>query len=83
MEVHAVDVDVLCVLQLTLLNISAEVVHGNSLTNEVFKVWYTPAYIMRASSRQAPLLEERDVEVKIVLPDDGIENKILYNEEEL
>jgi type I restriction-modification system DNA methylase subunit len=87
MEVHAVDVDALCVymcyIQLTLLNISAEVVHGNSLTNEVFKVWYTPAYIMRASSRQAPLLEKRDEEVKIVLPDDGIKNKILYNKEEL
>jgi len=86
MEVHAVDVDVLCVhmcyIQLTLLNIAAEVVHGNSLTNEVFNRWYTPAYIMRASRRQVPLLEESE-EVKIVLPDDGIENKILYNEEEL
>jgi hypothetical protein len=87
MEVHAVDVDVLCVhmcyIQLTLLHISAEVVHGNSLTNEVFNVWYTPAYIMGAASRQVPNLEECEEEIKVTLPDDGIKDKVLYNKDEL
>jgi len=82
-----VDVDVLCVhmcyIQLTLLHISAEVVHGNSLTNEVFNVWYTPAYIMGAASRQVPNLEECEEEIKVTLPDDGIKDKVLYNKDEL
>jgi len=87
MEVQAVDIDSLCVdmcyIQLSLLHISAEVVYGNSLTLEVFRTWYTPAYIMRATKRQVPNIEELDSEVKIKVPDDTNENKILYTDKEL
>jgi hypothetical protein len=87
MEVQAVDIDSLCVdmcyIQLTLLHISAEVIHGNSLTLEVFRTWYTPAYIMKATTRQVPNIKEIDSEVKVKLPDDNNTNKVLYTENEL
>ncbi|CAA6809246.1 MAG: Unknown protein [uncultured Campylobacterales bacterium] len=54
MLVQAVDIDSLCVsmcyIQLSLLHIPAEVIHGDSLTLEVYKRWYTPAYIMSGNS---------------------------------
>lgn len=47
--VTAIDIDIKCVhmtyLQLSLYGIPAVVIHGNSLTNEVWSVWYTPIYI--------------------------------------
>jgi hypothetical protein len=87
MEVQAVDIDSLCVnmcyIQLTLLHISAEVIHGNSLTLEVFKTWYTPAYIMNATKRQVLSFDELKEEIKIKVPNDSNENKIFYSDEEL
>jgi len=103
MEVHAVDIDVLCVhmsfIQFSLLGISAEVVHGNSLSNEVFDTWYTLKYIMNASNKQlTPKRETEDTKdessikkeeetqpkkEKVTLPCDDIENKILYSNQEL
>ena len=96
MEVHAVDIDVLCVhmsfIQFSLLGLSAEIVHGNSLSNEVFETWYTFKYIMNASNKQYPRYkeEEKENEVeseikeeKVILPCDDIQNKILYSKEEL
>ena len=50
MHATCVDVDPVCVhmtyLQLSLLHIPAIIVHGNTLTGEVWGVWYTPAHIM-------------------------------------
>ncbi|HHB93574.1 MAG TPA: SAM-dependent DNA methyltransferase [Campylobacterales bacterium] len=87
MEVQAVDIDSLCVnmcyIQLSLLHISAEVIHGNSLTLEVFKTWYTPAYIMNATKRQVSNFEELKEDIKVKVPNDSNENKILYSDEEL
>jgi len=100
MEVQATDIDILCVhmsfIQLSLLGISAEVVHGNSLSLEVFARWYTPKYIMNASNQQDnPTRKEKKVEElihqtkqkkekkKITLPCDTIKNKLLYSKEEL
>jgi len=88
MEVQAVDIDSLCVnmcyIQLTLLHISAEVIHGNSLTLEVFKIWYTPAYIMNATKRQISSLDElKENDIKIKVPNDSNENKFFYSDEEL
>jgi len=52
MLVQAVDIDKLCFymsyIQLTLLHIPAEIIHGNSLNDEIFDKWYTPAYLMKA-----------------------------------
>ncbi len=91
MEVHAVDIDVLCVhmsyIQFSLLGLSAEVIHGNSLSNEIFEVWYTMKYILNASNKQYPHSREEKKretrEEKVILPCDSIENKILYSNEEL
>lgn len=99
MEVHAVDIDVLCVhmsyIQFTLLGLSAEVIHGDSLSNETFEVWYTMKYIMNAQNRQYPQVANEDKKAfevkqhepktreKVILPCDSIENKILYSNEEL
>ena len=48
--VSAVDIDLKCIymcyLQLSLYGIPAVVIHGNSLTNEVWSRWYTPVYIL-------------------------------------
>ncbi|RQS11579.1 N-6 DNA methylase [Burkholderia sp. Bp8998] len=50
MHATCVDIDPVCVhmayLQLSLLHIPAIVVHGNTLTGEVWGVWYTPAHVM-------------------------------------
>lgn len=50
MLVTGIDIDIKCVqmayLQLSLLGIPAVVVHGNSLTDEEWSRWYTPAYIL-------------------------------------
>lgn len=47
--VTAIDIDIKCVymcyLQLSLYGIPAAVIHGNSLSNEVWSTWYTPVYI--------------------------------------
>lgn len=88
MEVQAIDIDSLCVdmtyIHLTLLHISAEVIHGNSLSLEVFRTWYTPAYIMRASKRQflkSDVMEEENIKVKV--PNDSNPNKMIYTENDL
>ena len=88
MEVQAIDVDSLCVdmtyIHLTLLHISAEVIHGNSLSLEVFRTWYTPAYIMRASKRQFLKSDVMDEElVKVKVPDDTNQNKMIYTDSDL
>jgi len=87
MEVQAIDIDSLCVdmtyIQLTLLHISAEVIHGNSLSLEVFRTWYTPAYIMRASKRQFLNIEALEEEVKVKVPNDTNSNKMIYSDNEL
>lgn len=48
--VTAIDIDIKCVhmayLQLSLFGIPAVVVHGNSITEEQWSVWRTPAYIL-------------------------------------
>lgn len=50
MLVTGIDIDMKCVqmayLQLSLYGIPAVIVHGNSLTEEVWSRWYTPAYIL-------------------------------------
>lgn len=50
LHVTATDVDIKCVhmayTQFSLLHIPAIVVHGNSLSGEVFGQWFTPAHIM-------------------------------------
>lgn len=39
-------------IQLSLCNVAARIVHGNSLSCEVYSVWYTPAYILGGWSRK-------------------------------
>lgn len=50
MLVTGIDIDIKCVqmayLQLSLLGIPAVIIHGNSLTDEEWSRWYTPAYII-------------------------------------
>ena len=50
LSITATDVDLKCVhmafLQLSLLNIPAVVVHGNSLSLEEYSHWFTPAHIL-------------------------------------
>lgn len=48
--VTACDIDIKCVhmayLQLGLFGIPAKIIHGNSLTSEVWSEWYTPMYMI-------------------------------------
>lgn len=88
MEVQAIDIDALCVdmcyIQLTLLHISAEVIHGNSLSFEIFRTWYTPAYILKAAHRQIPNWEKiKEPVTKVTVPDDRMASKILYTQDQL
>lgn len=50
MVVTAIDIDIKCVhmayLQFSLYGIPAIVIHGNSLTREVWSYWYTPLYVL-------------------------------------
>jgi len=50
MKVQAVDLDIkavhMCYIQLSLLGIPAVVIHGNTLTMEMFDEWKTPFYIL-------------------------------------
>ena len=39
-------------IQLTACNIAAKIVHGNTISQEVYSVWYTPAYILGRWSRK-------------------------------
>ena len=66
MHATCIDIDPRCVhmayLQLSLLHIPAIVLHGNSLSNEVWSRWYTPAHVLggwrrRIEERQARLSE--------------------------
>ena len=50
MHATCIDIDLCCVhmtyLQASLLHIPAIVLHGNSLSNEVWSRWYTPAHVL-------------------------------------
>lgn len=79
--VQAVDVDILCVymcyIQLTLLHIRAEVIHGNSLSLEIWSVWRTPAYYM---SNAHNILHKKVKTIDSV----EIENKsLVYTQEQI
>lgn len=70
---HATCIDIdsrcahMCYLQLSLLHIPAIVLHGNSLTDEVWSRWYTPAHVLggwrsrlaaRRQSEPVPVMRE-------------------------
>ncbi len=50
LHVTAVDVDIMCVhmsyIQLTLYNLPALVIHGNTLSLDEWSHWYTPAHVL-------------------------------------
>lgn len=64
MHATCIDIDARCVhmtyLQLSLLHIPAIVLHGNSLTNEVWSRWYTPAHILGGWRRRLAECCERE-----------------------
>lgn len=68
MLVTGIDIDMKCVqmayLQLSLLGIPAVIIHGNSLTNEVWSRWYTPAYILGQWSRKEQEAQLEDIFVR-------------------
>lgn len=78
--VTACDIDIKCVhmayLQLGLYGIPAKIIHGNSLTGEVWSEWYTPMYMihgwvfkeMRTMKDIAEAQEVRDTESNIQMP---------------
>lgn len=65
MLVTGIDIDMKCVqmayLQLSLLGIPAVIIHGNSLTNEVWSRWYTPAYILGRWARKEQEAQLEDI----------------------
>jgi type I restriction-modification system DNA methylase subunit len=85
MIVQAVDIDSLCVhmcyIQLTLLHIPAEVVHGNSLSLEVFNTWYTPAYIMNNIHEKLQGNSSSSTNDNKIILEDPIENKVIPTQE--
>jgi hypothetical protein len=69
LHVTAIDIDPLCVhmcyVQLSLLHIPAIVIHGNTLSGDVWSHWYTPAHVLHfwnAKLRRAE--RERAIEVR-------------------
>lgn len=57
MHATCIDIDARCAhmtyLQLSLLHIPAIVLHGNSLTDEVWSRWYTPAHVLGGWRRRS------------------------------
>lgn len=87
MLVQVIDIDSLCVnmcyIHLSLLNIPAEVVHGNSLTLEVFSTWYTPGYFFRGAKLQNKNISKNE-KIKVSVPlEIGKDKKALYTDEQL
>lgn len=67
----------MCYIQLTLLHIPAEVIHGNSLSLEIWSVWRTPAYYM---SNAHNILHKKVKTIDSV----EIENKsLVYTQEQI
>lgn len=68
MLVTGIDIDMKCVqmayLQLSLLGIPAVIIHGNSLTNEEWSRWYTPAYILDLWSTKAQEAQLEDILIR-------------------
>lgn len=66
MLVTGIDIDIKCVqmayLQLSLLGIPAVIIHGNSLTDEEWSRWYTPAYIIGLWS-----VKEKEAQIEDIL----------------
>ena len=67
MLVHCVDIDYKAVamtyIQLSLLGVSAVVVHGDSLSQKVYDTWYTPMYFINGWEQRLHL-EKRLDEIK-------------------
>lgn len=64
MHATCVDIDLRCVhmtyLQLSLLHIPAIVLHGNSLSNEVWSRWYTPSHLLGGWRQRITERRERE-----------------------
>ncbi len=81
--VTACDIDIKCVhmayLQLGLYGIPAKIIHGNSLTNEVWSVWYTPTYMINgwAFKERRSMADIADVQK---LRDEQIKKEVLQEE---
>ena len=74
MHAVAIDIDRRCAhmtfLQLALLHIPAQVIHGNALSGQAWEHWYTPAHIMGGWGARLRQREE----------DDGAAAKLLISE---
>ena len=86
--VIGVDIDLKCVfmsyLQLSLYGIPAVVVHGNSLTNEEWSRWYTPAYVFGGWSwKRRKGLISADVAIEAEINAEMITKPISNNPKEL
>jgi hypothetical protein len=66
MHATCIDIDLCCVhmtyLQASLLHIPAIVLHGNSLSNEVWSRWYTPAHVLGGWRRRIEARQAREPE---------------------
>ncbi|WP_019939748.1 N-6 DNA methylase [Bordetella sp. FB-8] len=64
MHAVAIDIDRRCAhmtfLQLALLHIPAQVIHGNALSGQAWEHWYTPAHIMGGWSARLRQRDEED-----------------------
>lgn len=73
MLVTAIDLDIkavhMCYLQLSLLGIPAIVLHGNTLSMEIYSQWKTPAYILGGWWYKKQKVKSKVIELK--LQDDG------------
>ena len=60
----AQDVDQLasymCYIQLSLCGVAAKIVHGNTLSGEIFSEWYTPVYFLNGWYNKIKIQESKD-----------------------
>lgn len=70
--VQAIDIDIkavhMCYLQLSLLGIPAEIIHGDSLAVKYYDYWFTPLYILDGWKFKMDNLQSQKPKLEVIKP---------------